>query len=79
MYYETPVIIVPNENTIDTFGNKCDFGYYLKNSSNEEIKKAMEYIDKCELKEYEKMCVKAHELVKDFKWENYIKKIMQLF
>lgn len=78
MYYNSPIIVVPNENTFETFGEKCDFGYYLKNNCCDEIKKALDYIENCNFETYKKLCEKSHELVSEFKWNNYIKKIMEL-
>ena len=78
MYYNTPIIVMPNENTIETFGENCDFGCYLKKNDCIEIKEALYKIEKCDFKDYKYMCEKAHKLVKDFSWDNYINKIMRL-
>ena len=78
MYYNTPIIVVPNKNTIHMFGKKCKCGYYCTNNSQNELLKAINYINKCSLYEYSNLCKNAHDTVKDYTWEKYISNFLKL-
>lgn len=78
MYYNTPVIIVPNPNIQKTFGDQCNFGVYCKNDTSEEILKAILSIQSMPDKTYASMCRQAHKKVETFTWADYAKKLLSL-
>jgi len=75
MYYYTPIITTPYIEFIQTFGENIEFGYYCKENKAEIIKEKIEEIFKQE--SYKEMCIKAHESVKDFSWDNYVEKMIK--
>ena len=78
MYYDTPIIIIPNPNFIKTFGEVCDFGYYCKSGDDIELINVLEKFQKLTLDDYSRMCIQSHKKVESFTWENYVKKILEL-
>lgn len=75
MYYYTPIIVNPYEEFKRTFGEKITFGYYCdnrKNSLKKAILKIMHNAD------YDAFCKNAHEAVKEFGWESYCSKFLQI-
>ncbi|MCI8659816.1 MAG: glycosyltransferase [Lachnospiraceae bacterium] len=78
MYYDTPVIIVPNPNIIKTFGNQCDFGVYCKKDTCKAVLEAILTIQAMPNKDYVLTCQQAHKKVETFTWTNYAKKLISL-
>lgn len=76
MKYFTPVIIKPYEAFVKDFGTENDFGYYLENTEIETIVNTIEKVIFAE--NYLELCKNANARVKDYTWDNYIEKIVQL-
>ena len=76
MRYFTPVIIKPYEAFVKDFGTENDFGYYLENTEIETIVNAIEKVMFSE--NYLELCKNANARVKDYTWDNYIEKIVEL-
>lgn len=79
MYYNTPVITIPNPSIRETFGENCDFGVYCENDTEEEILGAVSTIQTMSETDYTAICYQCYERVKDFTWSNYAKKMLTLF
>lgn len=78
MYYYTPIIIKPYDAFVLDYGRENDFGVFLEDTDVPTIVNAIRKVMTMEISEYEKLCMRAHELVKDQTWENYTKKIVAL-
>ena len=76
MKYSTPVIIKPYEAFVKDFGTENNFGYYLENTEIETIVNAIEKVMFSE--NYLELCKNANARVKDYTWDNYIEKIVEL-
>lgn len=76
MKYYTPIIIKPYDAFVKDFGTENDFGYYLENTEVETIANAIEKVIYSE--HYLDLCQNANFRVKDYTWDNYIEKIVQL-
>ena len=74
MYHYTPVIITHFDEFVETFGENINFGYYLKDSSSETLKRSIQKILKTN--EYKNMCISANTAVKDFSWEVFTDKFI---
>ena len=76
MYYGTPILISKYKDFEFDFGEKIAFGVY--NESFDE-KCIMANIDNIiSNKDYENMCVNAHDAVKDYTWDNMVDKILNI-
>ena len=71
MYYYTPVIVSPYQDFVKNFGEKIDFGVYNENFTAKSIANDIKTILNSE--NYPEMCNFAHENVKTYTWENYVK------
>ena len=77
MYYYRPIITSKYEEYVKTFTDKIDFGYYCDNQASE-IQKCLEKILSLDKKKYQKMAQASHEAVKEFTYDTYIDKILNL-
>lgn len=77
MYYATPVITSPYDAFVETFGKEIEFGYYCKNNA-ENIKECIEDLSNMSEEQYKEVSIKANDAVKDFTWDNYVEKIINL-
>lgn len=77
MYYYKPIITSKYDEYVKTFGNDISFGYYSNNNV-EDIKLNLEKIINMDKKSYKKMCKKSHDAVKDFTYDTYVDKIIEL-
>lgn len=75
MYYGCPIIVSPYEDFVENFGNKIEFGYYLKNEDMLPI--LLDRIFSLNKTEYSKLCENSHNIVKDYTWDNYIDLIIK--
>ena len=73
MYYYTPVIVSPYQDFVKNFGEKVDFGVYNLEFTAESIANDIKTIINSE--NYTEMCNFAHEKVKTYTWENYVKQL----
>ena len=71
MYYYTPVIVSPYQDFVKNFGEKIDFGVYNQEFTAESIANDIKTIINSD--NYTEMCNFAHENVKTYTWENYVK------
>lgn len=78
MFYYTPIIIKPYEAFALDYGENNDFGIYLQNTEVNDIVDSIRTILIMNEEEYTKLCLRAHELVKDQTWETYTKKVIEL-
>ncbi|OCA80132.1 hypothetical protein BBH99_04600 [Chryseobacterium contaminans] len=78
MFYYTPIIIKPYEAFALDYGEKNDFGIYLQNTEVNDIVDSIRSILTMNEEEYTKLCLRAHDLVKDQTWESYTKKVIEL-
>ena len=75
MYYYNPVITSPYKEFILTFGEEIQFGNYVTNRCDEIYRNVKDLMNNPNYNEY---CLKAHEAVKLFTWENYIFNLINL-
>lgn len=78
MYYETPIIVSVNPNLIKTLGRNFKGGLYCSDDTDEELYRKIEKIEAFNVQEYKSMCNQAHMIVKDFTWESYAEKIINI-
>lgn len=78
MYYCTPIVLCPNPDTLEMFGETCLFGKYINSDSPEELCEAIKYIQQMSFDEYKDWCIKAYEAVKDYTWDSYTKRIIEI-
>ena len=71
MYYYTPVIVSPYQDFVKNFGEKIDFGVYNQDFTAESVANDIKSIINSD--NYTEMCNFAHEIVKTYTWENYVK------
>lgn len=73
MYYYTPVIVSPYQDFVKNFGEEIDFGVYNQDFTAECI--ATDIKSVINSNNYTEMCNFAHENVKTYTWENYVKQL----
>jgi hypothetical protein len=73
MYYYTPVIVSPYQDFVKNFGEEIDFGVYNQNFTAESIANDIKSV--INSGNYIEMCNFAHENVKTYTWENYVKQL----
>ncbi len=73
MYYYTPVIVSPYQDFVKNFGEKIDFGVYNQDFTAASIANDIKSVINSE--NYTEMCNFAHENVKTYTWENYVKQL----
>ena len=73
MYYYTPVIVSPYQDFVKNFGEKIDFGVYNQNFTAKRIANDIKSVINSD--NYTEMCNFAHEKVKSYTWENYVKQL----
>lgn len=73
MYYYTPAIVSPYQDFVKNFGKKIDFGIYNQDFTAESIANDIKSVINSD--NYTEMCNFAHERVKSYTWENYVKQL----
>lgn len=73
MYYYTPVIVSPYQDFVKNFGEKIDFGVYNQEFTANSIANDIKSI--INSNNYAEMCNFAHDNVKTYTWENYVKQL----
>jgi len=73
MYYYTPVIVSPYQDFVKCFGEKIDFGVYNQDFTAESLSNDIKSVINSD--NYAEMCNFAHEKVKSYTWENYVKQL----
>jgi glycosyltransferase involved in cell wall biosynthesis len=77
MYYYRPIITSKFDEFVKTFGNDIDFGYYCSNNE-QEIEECLYKIIKMNKKDYKKMAFSSHNSVKDYSYDSFVDKIINL-
>ena len=77
MYYYTPVITTAYPEFIETYGSEIDFGYYVDPTNEDLVSKIELFLNHSDKKQMDFMN-NAHQKVKDFTWNNYIEKVLNL-
>lgn len=76
MYFYTPVVVTPYEDFVAEFGNSINFGLYNYDFTANGIANNIKSIIKSD--NYQNMCNFAHERVKDYSWDSYVDKVLNL-
>lgn len=76
MYFYTPVITTRYNEFIETYGSNIDFGYFIDNQNN--LNLCIEAVLSINSDDQLKLMNAAHTIVKDFTWDNYINKMLEL-
>lgn len=72
MYYACPIIVAPYGDFVEEFGENISFGEYL-NDDDVLVDKIRGIFD---FDRYNDMCLNAHNVVKDYTWDNYVDKFV---
>jgi len=75
MYFYTPVIVMPYNEFLKTFGQNIDFGYYCEENNATLIKSKI--LDILQHESYQQLCINANNAVKDFTWDAYVDKMVE--
>ena len=76
MYFYTPVLISPYKDFVSEFGENIEFGTYNQEFTEEVIANNITKILSSD--RYEYMCQNAHEKVKNYTWEEYVNRFIEL-
>jgi glycosyltransferase involved in cell wall biosynthesis len=76
MYFYTPVVVTPFVDFVAEFGENINFGIYNNDFTVDCIANNIKSL--ISTMNYQKMCNFAHENVKDYSWNSYIDKIINL-
>ena len=76
MYYYTPVVTTPYSEFVATFGPEIGFGCYSVGNSSQLL--STNIADTLNHQSYSTLCVTAHESVKDFTWDTYVDKMLDV-
>lgn len=76
MYLYTPIIVTPYTEFVETFGEKINFGYYCNDNTISELYDNIKnfFISN----DYREMCINANYSVKDFTWDNYTERMIEI-
>lgn len=77
LYYYRPIIIAKNSETLKKFGNNSSFVFYSKNNA-KEIEKNIRKIMKLQIKDYRKICVDAHDFVKENTYDKFVTRLLDI-
>jgi glycosyltransferase involved in cell wall biosynthesis len=78
MYFYTPVITTPYSEFTETYGAEINFGYYVNENSNQKLVSTIETLLGNTDEQQLILMNNAHEKVKDFSWDNYSNKLLDL-
>lgn len=76
MYFYTPVIITPYEDFMQLFGENISFGVYNQTFTRQAIIDSLNMIIHHE--NYLQLCQNAHQAVKNYTWDSYIEKMLNM-
>lgn len=76
MYFYNPIIVTKFKQFGDEFGDKIDFGYYVDEDI-DSVREALKSIINLTNEAYCRMANAAHEKVKDYTWERYVKAMIK--
>ena len=72
MYFACPIIVTPYADFIAEYGDDISFGRYLK--PEDDLADSITSVMNSE--RYTEMCYKAHEMVADYTWDNYMRDLL---
>ncbi len=72
MYFACPVIVTPYADFVAEYGNDISFGRYLR--PEDDLADTITAVMNSE--RYKEMCYKAHEVVADYTWDNYMRDLL---
>lgn len=72
MYYYTPVILSPYKDFVKEFGEDIDFGIYNNTFSENDLVENISKILELDESNYRSISKRAHDVVKDYTWDNYV-------
>ena len=78
MYFYTPIITTPYNEFTETYGAEINFGYYVNDNSNQKLVSTIETLLDNTDEQQLILMNNAHEKVKDFSWDNYSNKLLDL-
>jgi glycosyltransferase involved in cell wall biosynthesis len=78
MFFYTPVVVSPFVQFVNEFGDNIDFGAYCNECTKEDILSAISLINNQTEEDYKRMCRNAHNKVKSYTWDNYVKKMIEM-
>lgn len=78
MYWRLPVIVNPTEDIYKTFSKEISFGKYVLQNDPYSILEAIKWIFCLDQDQYSEVCKASYEAVKDFTWEGYAKRTVDL-
>ena len=78
MYWRLPVILNPTEDIYKIFGRDISFGKYVYKNEAKVILDALEWISSLNEVEYCATCNASYEAVKNFTWESYAVRTVEL-
>lgn len=76
MYFYTPIVVAPYNDFTKLFGKDIPFGEYNQEYSSECIAGNISKIIQSE--DYNKYCLTAHNAVKNFTWNTYVDKLLNI-
>ena len=76
MFYYTPVIVSPFSSFKAEFGDTLSFGKYFTGKQADALAECIQEI--IESPRYPEQCIAAHNAVKDYTWDNFIHRLLQL-
>ncbi len=76
MYFYTPIVVSPYEEFTNEFGKSITFGIYNTDFNVNTLANSILKILQNE--RYDYFCIKAHERVKDYTWDNYVEHLLQI-
>lgn len=74
MYFYNPIVVMPYDEFVETFGKQINFGVYCTENTPEAIEKSVRAI--IEHPAYNLLCTQANDAVKDYTWSAYIDKMI---
>lgn len=78
MFFYTPVIVSPYNDFVSEFGDTINFGFYNRQYSIDSLVDNIKKILELPWQNYYDMCVMAHDRVKDYTWDNYVSKLLNI-
>ncbi len=75
MYYYTPIVVSPYKEFVNEFGKSINFGKYNVEFSIDSLLNSI--VTLFESVHYDKMCLNAHERVKDYTWDKYVERFIK--
>ncbi len=74
MYFYNPVIVMPYDEFVETFGRQINFGVYCEENTPTAIEKSVKAV--LDHPDYNSLCTEANKAIKDYSWSAYIDKVI---